>query len=325
LDLKVGPSDCPSREAWTAAVTERLGRDPFADLAEQVLEVQVERQADDWKVVVVRRGERGEELGRRELNTKAADCAQAFDAAVLALVLTVDPEAALSGDTATRPSPSATDRSPSPAPQPKAVVRSEALPARPATPTDAAKSARQQHDFDEVRVAIAGTRSYGLLPRPGWGLGLALAADFARTGDDVVFAAIIDGFVMPEVRTPEPESSFAFGLAMGSFGACASYAPGWVAAGLCGGAAVGAVHAVVYDEVPSFPGNRWWLAGFGALTLRASVPTTTAWRRPFLELQARAWVPATRYRFTVAGRPGSVFEQEFVSLAAVLSAGCRFF
>src|SRR5262249_10657912 len=124
----------------------------------------------------------------------------------------------------------------------------------------------------------------------------------------------------PEQKTDARRGAIALGLTAASASACAEpvQLPA-LGTALCAGALLGSIHTVVYDLIPTAPGDRLW----GALSAgaRAWLPRSGKLR---VSLGVDAVAPLTRHRFTVGGQSGSVFRQSVVAASAQLGLGLRF-
>ncbi len=139
------------------------------------------------------------------------------------------------------------------------------------------------------------------------------------------FAAGVSAAFFPERRTAAPDDGFGFGLTSGALVGCwipiGGGAGGGVRWELCGGAAVGVLHAVVYADQPTGPGQRWY-AGATELT-RVIIPMTQAW---VAEVGLDATQPLPRRAFFVEGRPpgmDTVFSQPIASVTGWAGIGLR--
>ena len=302
-----GTEECPSAQQLGAAVSARLGRDPFSNEAAQDIEGSVSRVHDDWQAHLSVLGPEGAVLGSRELEAHGADCSSLADAVTLAVVLTIDPDASLDAP-ARRPSETSRPNNeaapatvaPSPIPVPPATLR-----------TNPNQEAPQQASRPEQRGMAIASRAVvqsGILPAVSFGA--ELGAELPLTSALRLSVALS---YLPEVRTADRR--FGFGISAGGFGIC--YAPleraGTMLA-LCGEVEAGAIHVVVYDPVPTKPGEHFWLSGrFGPrLALQIVRPVE-------LELGAYAVFPVIRDQFAITGVGEPVFQTSPVSLLA--SAG----
>ncbi len=116
-------------------------------------------ESGQWRAVVELRDDQGVVLGTRELTSDAPDCSPLRDSAALAIVLMIDPDAAL------HPLP------PTPSPQPQLVVRRKEI-AAPASPV-ATLPWRMASSIDSV-VGL------GVLPAPAPGVQVDVSATAPR-------------------------------------------------------------------------------------------------------------------------------------------------
>jgi hypothetical protein len=279
---------CPSGEVIRSAVRERLGRDPFAGDPIRIIEGHVRDDGGLVAEIVVRTSD-GELVGRRELRSDEPTCDSLADAIVLAVALTIDPNALLSPRP---PEPVEPPREPDPPP------RAEAPPPPPIedrTPTGG--------------LALAVAVGAGLLPSVSVGPTLIASIDV------VPWMSIEAGFTLwPE----QSEADAGFGLTTGRLALCFAPLASDLRVLLCAVGQAGALHQVVRIPEPVDPGQRFWAAVGAAATfeLRIAGPLTA---RAGVELV----VPLVRDRFvTEAG--AEIFEPPAVATAAHAGLGVRF-
>jgi len=297
----VGVVGCPDPLSMQAAISRRLGHNPFLEPPVQFLDAVLQREpatsggagVSAWVVVITLSDVTGQAHDVRTLRSQAPTCTSLAEAAAVAMALLIDPGfspgvdpgfspgvAPTESQTATpaetgapAPSPSipralSSSLAPSPAPA-RAVPGLRALP--PATSAE-----RAWHPTGWVRLLLAS----GLLPRPAWGT--SLGVELARGG---YLAASLSAVFFPEVRTPKPDPNFAFGVTYVSAHLCASARAGVerVFGTTCAGVHAGVMHATVYFPEATSPGER----SFWALSLEPGVAV-------------RVWGPVA-VAFSVAG------------------------
>jgi hypothetical protein len=283
---------CPDAAAIEAQVVARLGESPFARAPRQFIEAVVARPADAFQVTIAMRGLDGRLIGNRTLASAAPDCTPIATAAALTIAILIDPEA-LARVPAPAPPPPPPASAPPPVPAPAAGVTG--------------------------RVTAAAAGGWGLLPRAAVGVGLGATVDVAPHVAVGVTAAFF-----PERRTAAPDDGFGFGLTAGSLVGC------WVPLGaggarwrfeLCAGGEVGVLHAVVYEDAPTGPGQRWYV---GATELTRVVVQLSG--ALVAEVALDATQPFPRRAFFVEGRPvgmDTVFTQPIASVAGWAGIGLQ--
>jgi hypothetical protein len=302
-----GAGSCPDAATIESRAAQRLGRNPFSETATQSIEGSVVGEGDELKAELRVRDEMGVARGRREIRAKGADCVELADAVVLAVVLTIDPNALLADTTAPAP-PSAPPEAPPVAAEPPAldacpVVR---CPSPPPCPPARCPAPPPLENMALTARFIAGA---GILP--------ALAPGAAVAGE--VGGAHVRGSLgivyFPETAGDADE--YAFGLTAGSIGLILAgpLAGGFELSGITE-LEVGAIHSVVFEGEPVNPGDQPWVAGvlgarFGFL----------GWAPLRLEIGASLVVPLTRPIFAVRGVAEPAFQSAPVGGMTYLGAG----
>jgi hypothetical protein len=98
-----GAGSCLDQRSLKIAVQNRLGREPFSDDAERTIEGNVSRSARSFKVTLRVRDASGAEHGERHLELETDDCSKLSEAVVLAVALTIDPNAPATAETRAAP------------------------------------------------------------------------------------------------------------------------------------------------------------------------------------------------------------------------------
>jgi hypothetical protein len=289
-----GAGSCPDARSIAARAAERLSRNPFSETAKQSIEGSVAREGDELAAVLRLRDDAGVEHGRREIRSRQIDCVELGEAVVLAVVLTIDPNAA-HADAPALPAPTAPPPAPPAATEPPAlgVCPVARCPTPPACPP-----ARCPVPPPLANVALAArfVAGVGILPSlsPGGAAVGEVGGARVRGSFGVVY--------FPEVTTSDER--YAFGLTTGFLGAIFAWplASGIELAGTAELEA-GAVHAVVFESVPVDPGEQWWVAG--ALGPRLGFLGLSPLR---VELGVSLVVPFSRPSFKVRGITEPVFK-----------------
>lgn len=299
-----GAEDCPNAEQLTSAVESRLGRIAFAEPAVRHIDGGVERVASVWRARLRVLGADNAILGSRELEAHGPDCSSIAEAVSLAIALTIDPNAVHDGhDDATRaaaePLPASSPPM-TPPPEPPRSVETKSLAARN---TEKLPPPAGLAGAVVPRALLA----LGALPKATLGAELGAEVDLGR-----MLGLALGMAYLSEARTAGGE--FGLSIAAGSLGLCfrALDRPR-AELKLCGELMAGAVQVVVYNPIPTRPGEHLWLAPrLGprfALVLGKSLS---------LELAAAALVPLVREQFAIAGVKEPVFQTPRVSLLSSL-------
>jgi hypothetical protein len=132
-----GAEQCPGEPAIRAAVSSRLGYDPFFAWAHDTLFAEIDRSGDAFRAVVKLVDADNRQRGARELAVRGADCSAVIDVLALTISLTIDPAAAMGTagpETASEAPATKALEAPSAAKAPQAPPRTS--PGRPDPATD---------------------------------------------------------------------------------------------------------------------------------------------------------------------------------------------
>jgi hypothetical protein len=178
-----GAEKCPAEAELRAAVTSRLGYDPF--LAEAPRSVLARVGASEGGLVggIELIDEAGLSRGKRELRTDGATCDEMARAMALSMSIAVDPERAARGETTPAPASSAALPPPPPEPEPAPTPPAAPPPApKPAlAPARAPLQDRLPHPETprtHLSVSLAALSTAGIAP--GFALGGALGVQGQR-------------------------------------------------------------------------------------------------------------------------------------------------
>ena len=286
------------------------------------------REQGHWLVRIHARAGDGTILGSRVLQSDGEDCSAVFSATVLALALTVDPEAVQRFPAPVAPTPASGEREPAaagaPTAQPWASPAVPPAPLEPAAP--AAMSLAEQRETalppppliasDAPQVWLPSARAsslnvamqvgpalaLGLLPQPAPGI---IVRGQATTEDSWGFD--LGALLLPARRTgPDHDTAdIGVGLSAGFLGASFSPLRDKVSLSFALGGHAGAQHVAVYSPTPleEGPGNYFWAAlrAGGSLGLLLAPPIG-------IGLGAEAVVPLTRHSYSVLGEADPAFE-----------------
>lgn len=304
---------CPDARSVVAQVRERLGRDPFSDGASNAAEILVERRDGQFSARIALRSEHGTQ-GERTLTTDQ-ECDALVSAVALALAIQLDPNAALRPRGSVEvPAPDAEPQvvqATSPSPRPR--VEAAAKPAAPST-SPASEIVAATNDGRERGTLSAGALLTSNLV-PGAGVGATLGAELTLARR--LHASLTAGYVA-ESRTSD--GRFGFGLSMAGVGLCGdAVATRWITLDACAAVLPGAIHAVVYADLPTRPGERFWLGASATAVARVNVL-----RSLFLEVAGGAIFPMIRHHFSVTGVADDVFRQPAAVPLGQLAVGTSF-
>jgi hypothetical protein len=306
---------CEDGAAIARRVVARLGKNVFSESSPRSIEGVIQHEGEHWEAHLYVRDSGGILVGSRDLSSEGPDCGAIDAAATLAIVLTIDPDAAL------RPPQSVPSPAPAPPPRPAMPLAAHstsgltgapafatppapgtrppitALPDRPAErprrPPPSSPSSSEAAVIS-VRALVAG----GLLPAVS--AGVALSAEVPVQGK---LSFSVGLFYFPEVRTPSADS--AFGLTAGWLGACARPWQGSrIALSSCLKLLLGAIHSVVFVRDPYQPGDQPW--GGASLSAQARVRLFGSLHA---ELGGEIIAPVARQRFAAQGQAGTIFQE----------------
>ncbi len=242
-----GAEQCAGEQALRAAVSARLGYDPFFAWARDTLFAEIQHSDRIFRAVVKLVDENNLQRGAREISVQGDDCSVVIDAIGLTISLTIDPSSVLGASAVSappqRPAPSPSLEAPYTAPSAPLASR-EAI--RPPPPFSRSLSfhagAGVIGSIDAAPSPTAGANAFVGLGWRALSLDLEGRADYPATGtgnlvaDSQVRSWLFAGSLLPCVHL-----GAAFGCAvvsLGSLGASAksahpteSYGP-WSAAGV---------------------------------------------------------------------------------------------
>jgi hypothetical protein len=155
-----GAEDCPDEAALRAAVSTRLGYDPFMLDASSTLFAEITRTAAGYHARVKLEDESSATRGARDLDH--ARCPDLVDAMALTISIAIDPKS-LVGPVAADPEPAPT---PLPVPVPVPVPVPDQAPAPSPAPSPARAKSPPPHFF----VTLSPTASFGAAPAAAVGL-----------------------------------------------------------------------------------------------------------------------------------------------------------
>ena len=293
-----GAESCLDEKELASRVAARLGRAPFSPDAPLELKGTIERAGEHFRVEIGVRDEAGSAVGRRVIEADGPDCTPVGDAVVLAVALTIDPDARLE---------EASPEAPAPAPRTVAASPPSSTPAVPLL--SALPHSRDTRGTPMAIDAVArAVLALGALPGPAPGAELVAFAGRGR------LRGTLGVTFFPERSADDPR--IALGLTFLTAGVCYDPVAGRVARlRLCSGVQVGAIHSVAKAVNPINPGERAWLgAEFGPRCVWKELAPLT------LEIGVSAVVPFFRRDFRLVGEYPS-YRQSQVGLMAAVGAG----
>lgn len=292
-----GAETCAAADDIAGNVRARLGRNPFAPVAERHIEGWAERSGDHWLAQLNVLGPDGSLIGSRQLESSEATCATLVEAVTLAVVLTIDPKASLAPPPAKQP-----EIAPAPVPAPAASTPPTPPPAAAPEPQQPAAPALPGPDPSlAMTAALRALAVWGVLPKTRLGLESGAELELSRLVG--ITAAV--GF-LPSVKTANER--FGFGLLAASLGPCVTLARApRTRLALCTEAQLGAIQAVVYDVEPLPPTEHFWFAVRSGLRLGQRLVGPLG-----IELGAQALVPVIRHDFALTGVAKPVYQARAV-------------
>jgi hypothetical protein len=297
-----GASDCVDQPTLEARVVKRLGRAAFAAAAPLSIEASVERDEQGLKAVIFTRTAPSAAPSKREITSTAENCRALEAATTLAIALVIDPDAPL---TEAEPEVDTVVRDP-PQPPPPPPPQRDDEPEPPGT-----ASAPAGHWTGSL--ALRGTVATGVLPSTAPGVETALSL-----GPSEWLVPSVNALLLPEQRTGD--GRFAFGLTAFGLGVCVQPSSRrliWVRA--CGSLLAGSLHSVVFELLPSRPGQRLWAAAAVTPAVRLAPIAGT-----FVELGGEVMAPLTRESFTVEGLEEPIFRGQPVAFRGFFGVGLDF-
>lgn len=206
--------DCPDKAELEAAISAKLGFNPFVEPAQLVIEAEVERTEAGRKARMFRLNEQGARLSERSLVSSASDCRELTESLVLALSIAIDPLSA------TRPLAMAHPPAPSPPPPPPPPRGEPATKPAPPAPTIG----------PELQVGLGALGTWGAAPRIAPGVAAHLAARWSSMSIGIEGRADLP-VAMPVAERGSIEAALLVGSVVpcfhrGWFAACASMSAG---------------------------------------------------------------------------------------------------
>jgi hypothetical protein len=261
---------CEDAPSIARRVSSRLGREVFTSTAPRSIEGVIQHEGAHWEAHLYVRDDKGALAGSRIIDHDGPDCGSLDSAVVLAIALTIDPEAAIRPESSTAagtvsPPPLTPDLVPPKAAVPPPAEGRVCPPAPPPPPPPpcptqqpcppAPFGAGAPPHVESVAVTLRALFSGGLLPGVTPGVSLAVDLPVYRA-----LHATSGVFFLPEESTSSGQ--FAFGLTAAWIGPCllplrrprASLAA-------CAKLDLGAIHSVVKKLIPLEPGDRLWAGG----------------------------------------------------------------
>jgi hypothetical protein len=306
-----GAEICPGEAELGRRVAARIGRDPFADDARRTIEARVERSGEQWRAEIRLFDENARPIAAREpLESTAAGCAALAEAVVLAVALTIDPDAALGAGAAA--GAGASPAAPEPAPEQPAQTKPE--PERPPASTPprcpACPPQQPRKPPTPARASLRAIAAMGILPATAPGVSVA-----AEIEPVVPWSLGLAMIYLPEVDSDDGD--LAFGLTAVEPFVCAGLIRSVTSSlSACAGGQLGSMHALSRGLRPIEPGDNFWFAPTVGPRARVTVAHPAE-----LEIGAAAVVPLTTHEFVVRGRPGSAHRAANVGYIAWLGLG----
>jgi hypothetical protein len=182
-----GAEECPGEQAVRAAVSARLGYDPFFAWAHDALFVDVTRTAGAFHVELKLVDADNLQRGARSLTVKGTDCAAVIDAMALTISLTIDPDSLTRGPQPPPPE----DKPPEPPPPPSPPPPEPPAPTPPPPPPPPAAPPVRAHLGAGVGLSVGaapGVAAEGTLLAgvrwQAWSLDVEGRVDLPATGQE---------------------------------------------------------------------------------------------------------------------------------------------
>ena len=177
-----GAAACPDRSALSAAVSKRLGYDPFFPAARQTIIVEIIDREGELRAQMRLLDEHGMIVGSRELREKAGQCDELVASLALAISIALDPSAALGEAPASAAKEhSVTPASAEPPPEPELESVAQEHPPKPQRPRDGRASASQENR-DRLRLSARSSLFADLGTAPALAFGWRLGVDLGQNG-----------------------------------------------------------------------------------------------------------------------------------------------
>lgn len=213
----LGAEACPDEDTMRAAVSARLGYDPFRVVAKTTLTAQISRENGVYRGHVKLVDEAGQERGARSLESRTDDCKELAEALALSMSIALDPLSVLApaGPKPPDEPPPPPEEPPKPPPPP-----AEPPPARPLPPpVPPPKPLPPPRARPRLSLGVSAHGAAGIGPAVAFGLGLELGLvfenvsfalagrlDFPARADSTeggkIGASLVAGEAVPCLRAP---------------------------------------------------------------------------------------------------------------------------
>ena len=225
-----GAEACAGEPALRAAVSSRLGYDPFFAWARETLFAEIQHDSGAFRAVVKLVDENNLQRGSREISVQGDDCSVVVDALGLTISLTIDPSSV-----AGRPSEPSAPREPEEARGEPAIAPPASLaPARESIPTPPPRTSEWSLN---AGVGLMGAVNPAPSPTAGATVFVGLAwralsadvegrADYPATGAGNLSAGRVRSWLFAGLLVPCVHLGLAFGCLVVGEGALGATAPG---------------------------------------------------------------------------------------------------
>jgi hypothetical protein len=177
-----GAAACPDRTALKAAVSKRLGYDPFFPAARQTIVVEIIDVESDLRAQMRLLDESGMIVGSRELREKAGQCDELVASLALAISIALDPNAALGeAPASTAKDDSAGPASTEPPPEPELDSVAQEHPPKPNRPREEQVTGSQQKR-ERLQIGVRASLFADIGTAPALAFGWRLGFDLGRNG-----------------------------------------------------------------------------------------------------------------------------------------------
>jgi hypothetical protein len=173
-DRSTGAERCPDELSVRAAVSARLGYDPFDQDAPRLVSTVIEKRGGDLVARVAMHDEHGTQTGTRELTSPTNDCAELVSAASLAISIAIDPASVVARH------PRAKPPSPTPSDEPPARPPPPSSPEPATAPSPDVRGAPWAPPGMGLDLGAGALAAYGSAPSPSVGFRASIGARWRR-------------------------------------------------------------------------------------------------------------------------------------------------
>jgi len=197
----LGAEACPDEDTMKAAVSARLGYDPFRVVAKTTLTAQIARENGVFRGHVKLVDEAGQERGARSLESRSDDCKDLGEALALSMSIALDPLSVLAPATPKPPEPPPPEPPP---PEPKPPEPKPEAPRPPPPVVPPPPPPPPPRERAKLGLGAGAHGAFGVGPAVAFGLGLDVSVVFRNAsiglGGRIDFPASVDSAQGGKVR-----------------------------------------------------------------------------------------------------------------------------